>query len=232
MSFATLNYTIKSIANNVFLDNKDAEIKKQSLIQMFKNMHMNVEDSFKKWRENNAIINMNERFTNTQKAGLLTMLENLLGNDRNTKLREAVNKFRLNKNIIEIQRNFLKRLLMSKAGLVMVAFKKMQTIPEPTDMEQRIKANKFEKGLSNFVQKTLKATWGPFKADFEEGQVFKKRAVIQLINVTASGQKKMYTRWNHIVNRQKLINECKQVGDVFRHPQLHHQVHRQQRFPR
>ena len=91
------------------------------------------------------------------------MLETLLGNDKNTKLKEIVNRFRLNKNIIEIQRNFLKRLLMSKAGLVMVAFKKMQSLPEPTDMEQRLKANKFEKGLSNFVQKTLKKTWAPFK---------------------------------------------------------------------
>jgi hypothetical protein len=213
--FATLNFTIKSIADNAFLDNKDNQIKEKALIQLFRNLHLNLGDSFRKWRENNAIITMNDRLSNTQKAALLKMLENLLGNDKNTKLKEVINKFRLNKNIIEIQRNFLKRLLMSKAGLVMVAFKKMQSLPEPLNLKERQKANLFEKGLSNFVQRTLKKSWGPFKADFEEGQVFKKRAVIQLINVTASGQKKMYTRWNHIVNRQKLINECKQVNDVF-----------------
>jgi hypothetical protein len=203
--FATLNFTIKSIADNAFLDNKDNQIKEKALVQLFRNLHLNLGDSFKKWRENNAIINLNDRLTNTQKASLIKMLENLLGNDKMSRLKEVVNKFRLNKNITEIQRNFLKRLLMSKAGLVMVAFKKIQALPEITDMEQRIKANKFEKGLSNFVDKTLKNTWAPFKADFEEGQVFKKRAVIQLINVTASGQKKMYTRWNHISTKLKLM---------------------------
>jgi hypothetical protein len=146
---------------------------------------------------------------------LIKMLEGLLSNDKVGKLKEIVNKFRMNKNIVEIQRNFLKRLLMSKAGLVMVAFRKIQSLPEPVDVEGRRRANKFEKGLSTFAERTLKKTFGPFKADYEEGQVFKKRAVIQLINVTASGQKKMYTRWNHITNRHKLINECKQVNDVF-----------------
>ena len=133
--FATLNFTIKSIADNAFLDNKDNQIKEKALIQLFRNLHLNLGDSFKKWRENNAIIAMNDRLNNTQKAALLKMLETLLGNDKMTKLKDVVNKFRLNKNIIEIQRNFLKRLLMSKAGLVMVAFKKMQTLPVPIDME-------------------------------------------------------------------------------------------------
>ena len=44
-------------------------------------------------------------------------------------IRNALNKFRLNRKIVEIQRNFLKRLLMSKAGLVVIAFKKFQTLP-------------------------------------------------------------------------------------------------------
>jgi hypothetical protein len=143
------------------------------------------------------------------------MLEGLLSNDKVGKLKEIVNKFRMNKNIVEIQRNFLKRLLMSKAGLVMVAFRKIQSLPEPVDVEGRRRANKFEKGLSTFAERTLKKTFGPFKADYEEGQVFKKRAVIQLINVTASGQKKMYTRWNHITNKLKLLSECKLLTNFF-----------------
>src|ERR1019366_6287129 len=73
--FATLNFTIKSITDNAILDNKDNQIKEKALIQLFRNLNLNLADSFKKWRENNAILNMNERLNNTQKASLLKMLE-------------------------------------------------------------------------------------------------------------------------------------------------------------
>jgi hypothetical protein len=52
-----------------------------------------------------------------------------------------------NRKITDIQRNFLKRLLMSKAGMVVIAFRKIQTLPERRDNEAYAKANKFEKGL-------------------------------------------------------------------------------------
>ena len=57
------------------------------------------------------------------------MLENLLKNGRIAKIREVIEKFKLNRKITDIQRNFLKRLLLSKAGLVVIAFKKIQTLP-------------------------------------------------------------------------------------------------------
>ena len=38
--------------------------------------------------------------------------------------------FKINRKIVDIQRNFLKRLLLSKAGLVMISFKKFQSLPE------------------------------------------------------------------------------------------------------
>ena len=65
---------------------------------------------------------------NQQKASVLKVkpirelnrkiLKNLLHNGKNAQVREAINKFRMNRKITEIQRNFLKRLLMSKAGMV------------------------------------------------------------------------------------------------------------------
>ena len=51
------------------------------------------------------------------------------------KIREAIQKFRLNRKIVDIQRNFLKRLLMSKAGLALIAFRKIVTLPERPDRE-------------------------------------------------------------------------------------------------
>ena len=64
-------------------------------------------------------------------------------------------------------RNFLKRLLMSKAGLVVIAFRKIQTLPERKDNATYLKATKFEKGLSLFVEKTLRGSFAPFRNEFE-----------------------------------------------------------------
>ena len=56
---------------------------------------------------------------------------------------------------------------MSKAGLVVIAFKKIQTLPERKDGELYAKANKFEKGLAGFVDRTLRKPFAAFKADFD-----------------------------------------------------------------
>ena len=60
---------------------------------------------------------------------LLKVLLELLNNGQKAQIREAINKFRLNRKIIDIQRNFLKRLLMSKAGLVLIGFNKWKSLP-------------------------------------------------------------------------------------------------------
>ena len=63
-----------------------------------------------------------------QRGAILKMLENLLHHGKNAQIRDAINKFRTNRKITDIQRNFLKRLLMSKAGMVVIAFRKIQTL--------------------------------------------------------------------------------------------------------
>ena len=172
-------------------------------------MSANVGDTFKRWRDVNNIEKLRERMNMQQKGSVLKVLENLLNNGKNAQIREAINKFRQNRKITDIQRNFLKRLLMSKAGMVVIAFRKIQTLPEKRDMEAYLRANKFERGLSTFVSRVLKRSFDAYKTEFDEGQAFKKRAVIQLINTTMGGQKKMYNRWLGITERTKLMNECK-----------------------
>ena len=105
--------------------------------------------------------------TNQQKAALLKMLENLLKNGRIAKIRDVIEKFKHNRKITDIQRNFLKRLLLSKAGLVVIAFKKIQTLPERIDSELYAKANKFEKGLRDFVDRTVRRTFAAYRSDFD-----------------------------------------------------------------
>ena len=68
--------------------------------------------------------------TSQQKESVLKVLNSLLHHSKRESIREAINKFRLNRKIVEIQRHFLKRLLLSKAGLVVIAFKKIQRLPE------------------------------------------------------------------------------------------------------
>ena len=117
--------------------------------------------------------------------------------------------------IKEIQRRFLTKLLMSKAGRVAEGFKKMKELPEIVDLEKRRKAMRFEKGLSSFLDKTLRVSFNAYRSELDEGQAVKKRAVIQLVNTTMGGQKKMYQRWYNINDRTKLLKQCRALGNAF-----------------
>ena len=95
---------------------------------------------------------------------------------------------------------------MSKAGLVVIGFRKWESLPERVNKERNEKANKFEAGLKRFVDRTLKRATESFKSEFEIGQGTKKRAVIQLIDITMGGQKRLYQRWINTTEKSKLIN--------------------------
>ena len=60
--------------------------------------------------------------------------------------------------------------------------------------------------MSLFVEKTLRGSFAPFRNEFEEGQAFKKRAVIQLINTTAGGQKRLFNRWFTMTEKTRMMN--------------------------
>lgn len=71
------------------------------------------------------------------------MLENVLRNNKNKKLKEAITKFKINRSIKFIQRNFLKRLLQSKSGMIMLAFREIKSLPEKGSHKHDRKANRF-----------------------------------------------------------------------------------------
>ena len=146
--FASLNFTIKSVSDNAFSETKENVLKEKALIQLFKNLSGNMSDCFRRWRDVNAIEKLRARLTDQQKLAVINVLESMIKGGRNTQLREIINKFRLNRRLVEIQRNFLKRLLMSKAGLVVIAFKKFISLPERAkERADYSKLLKFEKGL-------------------------------------------------------------------------------------
>ena len=170
-------------------------------------MNHNVSDTLKRWRDVNNIEKLRERLTAQQKESVLNVLNNLLHHNKRNKITDVIRKFRENRKIVEIQRHFLKRLLLSKAGLVVVAFKKLESLPErkkdPKGYDQFLK---FERGLHEFFNSTMKRSYTAIKSELDEGQTLKKRAVIQLINMTQSGQKKMFSRWQSLTEKSKLIN--------------------------
>jgi hypothetical protein len=104
-------------------------LKEKALIQLFKNLTSNLSDTYKRWREMNNIEKIRDRLSNSQKEQMLKVLDSLLRSSKQLQIKEVIQKFRLNRRVTEIQRNFLKRLLMSKAGLVVIAFRKIQTLP-------------------------------------------------------------------------------------------------------
>ena len=91
------------------------------------------------------------------------MLESLLNSGWNAQIRDAIRKFRQNRKTVDIQRNFIKRLLVSKAGMVVLAFRRIQTLPEKKNMEAYGKASKFERGLLTFVLSVLKRSYSAFE---------------------------------------------------------------------
>ena len=125
----SLTSAIKSATDSTFLDTKENQLKEKALIQLFRNMNMNIETTFKRWRDVNSIEKLRERLTNKEKESVLNVLNNLLHHSKREKIAEVIRKFRENRKIVDIQRNFLKKLLLSKAGMVVVACKKVISLP-------------------------------------------------------------------------------------------------------
>jgi hypothetical protein len=48
--FSNINFAIKSVADNAFLNSKENEVKEKALIQLFKNLQGNLGETFRRWR--------------------------------------------------------------------------------------------------------------------------------------------------------------------------------------
>ena len=141
--FNSLNYVIKSITDNAFGNHKDSQIKINALNQLFANMNTGLRDSLRRWREYNQMRILIGRINENKKEMCIKLLTGLLYQGKQGQIRQAIDKFRVNRKIVDIQRNFLKRLMMSKAGMVVIGFKTWKALPERTDKNRNMKASKF-----------------------------------------------------------------------------------------
>ena len=98
--FITLNLTIKSVSDNAFIEREDNLIKEKALIQLFKNLTNNVHDCLKKWRDVNTIEKIRGTLDEQKKKEVLKVLDSMLHNGKLSQIREALNKFKINRRIV------------------------------------------------------------------------------------------------------------------------------------
>lgn len=133
-AFFNLNVIVKANANQAFYDDKEAKLKGAVIDKLFAVWNGNAEAIFRRWREKNGELRMKESLSSQQKEKLLKLLESMLKNNRESRLRDVIERFKKNKAIKEVQKRFLNRLLGSKAGKIKVAFDRIRGLPEPIDV--------------------------------------------------------------------------------------------------
>jgi hypothetical protein len=75
-----------------------------------------------------------------------------------------------------IQLEMLKRVIAAKARRVDLAFRKWQAMPEKRDKTiylKTVKAIRFEQGLKNFAERTLRNAYRSFKEELENTKKIK-----------------------------------------------------------
>ena len=161
----SLNAVVKSVADNAFANNQDSTAKERALLRMMAAFRGGVGDSFARWRDLTRIEQLRSAMTQDQKKYILRLLANMLQGGKQQRIREVIAKFRANSRIARVQKSFLKRLLQSKAGMVAMAFREIRSLPERRDSKYDKKANRFEKGLSEFINRTLRRSLEAFQRE-------------------------------------------------------------------
>ena len=124
-----INMVIKSVADNAFALSQDNIIKERAILQLTSVFKSGLGESFKRWREVNRIEKLKKNINQGNRKFIIKLLENLLHYNKIQQLRNIIAKFKANRQINNIQRSFLRRLLQSKAGMVVLAFKEIKSLP-------------------------------------------------------------------------------------------------------
>lgn len=130
----------------------------------------------------NQVEKMRVQLSARQKEAVLKVLNGLLRNSRVGRIREVVNKFRLNWKVKNIQRQFLRRLLSTKAELVQIAFIKFRGLPNRIEKVCNKGAHMFKymNVFERILQRTVRRVFEAFREQLKVEQNRKKRADVQL----------------------------------------------------
>lgn len=116
-----------------------------------------------------------------------------IGSEQNVKA--AIQKFHQSMKVEFIQKKFINQLLKTKSGLVLEAVNKWKTIPAINLGERYKKGQKFFNKLESFQRSRISLIYQSYKKNYDDANMFKKQAILQLFDVTSTGIRKFYRRW-------------------------------------
>jgi hypothetical protein len=150
------------------------------------------------------------RISLEQKGKFIALLNNLLNNDRVTRIKDIVDKFRLNARITEIQRRFLSRMLNTKAGRILTAFKAIKELPESRDLSAGVQ---FHNKLLEYALKPVRESFNKFKREETEGILRKRKAALLMIRNSMSSNKKCIDKWHNYAMTAKMYERARRLED-------------------
>lgn len=116
-----------------------------------------------------------------------------IGSEQNVK--KAILKFRTAMKVEMVQKKFINQLLKTKSGKVLEALNKWKSIPAINLGERYKKGQKFFNKMDAFTKSRLGTTYLCFKKNFEDANMMKKQSILQLFEMTSTGIRRYYRRW-------------------------------------
>ena len=121
-----------------------------------------------------------------KRTNVVQLLENFCTKTGRGQLKGLVDSFKANSDLYLMKKKYLTKILQAGCGKAMLIFSIWKTLPKPPD-DYRIKlANRFERGLGSFVNKTIKETLKQFEDIGSDGEARKKKCIIKLMKITMS----------------------------------------------
>lgn len=159
---------------------------------------------------------MQRNLEDKKKRELITLIEGAIGNERRSKLKEAVKMFHLNYSIARIGRNFFNKLLQTKSGMTVKAFEIWKNLPEKGLNVKKIKAIKFLRGLEVFYDRPLRSSFETFKQMRSEAENRQKLCINKLLKKCMSYEQRKYLHWKTITKELALMEKTRLLGRLFR----------------
>jgi hypothetical protein len=201
--FASLNFVIKSIADNAFADNLSNRLKKKVLDEIFSNVHIRWRQSFQNWRSNNekvkTVISDKDRVKRQSARTILEIYRGL----RLNRLRQIVRNFKANRRIREIQMTVIRRLLMSKTTCIGDIFRIIKNLPNRVAKLNTANANKFEQGLSGYARRRVKFTFDQFKMQNEQAKLTRRNTIVQMFRNMDDKSRQCFQVWKTKKDRNR-----------------------------
>jgi hypothetical protein len=169
---------------------------------------LNCQQAFKNWYEFMIIDRLKNRISLEQRGKAVETILGALQNDRASRLKQVVDKFRQHARITDIQRRFLTKILNSRAGKVFKAFMQIKDIPNNKDLSPGVY---FYNKLLGFALRNVRDIFNKFKSEETEGMLRKRKAALLMIKNSISSNKKSLDKWHNFAMTAKMYERSKRV---------------------